>query len=72
MRNVSDEIAFKKVEGLIDTYAIADCFNFSYRPIVAAVNFHFQCSDPIFNANDIEEPLPPPEQRVEWKQKVDL
>lgn len=73
MGNVSDGITLNLVDKNIESYSIEDCLSFSYRPIIPTVNFHFQETDvPMRDANDLEEPLPPTKQRVEWKNLQEL
>ena len=70
MENVSDGITLNLIDRHIDSYSIEDCLSFSYKPIIPTVNFHFQSTDvPTCDADDLEEPTPPTEQRVEWTKK---
>jgi hypothetical protein len=67
LQSVSDGITLALIDGAIEAYSIEDCLSFSFRPIIPAVNFHFQSTDvPSCVESDMEEPLPPTEQRVEW------
>ena len=74
LENVSDGITISQVDRNIESYSIEDCLSFSYRPIIPIVNFHFQSTDvPTCDAADLDEPMPPTEQRVEWtKKELDL
>ncbi len=70
MAKVSDGITLNLIDRHIESYSIEDCLSFSYRPIIPTVNFHFQSTDvPTCDTDDLDEPIPPTEQRVEWSKK---
>lgn len=72
IRTLSEAITVATVEKAKDAFSIEECLSFSFRPMLPSKNFHYQSSDvPTLDQEDLEEPRPPVEQRVEMANRQD-
>ena len=71
MESVEDAITVSQAEKLKNPYSIQETLTFSFNPMIPSLNYHYQYTDvPSFEQDDLQEPVPPVEQKVEWM-KID-